>query len=547
MKPPSLRIMLALAVLAAPSLAQRPATLPVPTTGQFTIAGTVAGAIGGAPLSRARVFIVDDNDRQKQRSMVTGDDGQFSFPKVPAGKYALAGAKRGYIAAGYDEHEQFSTAIVTGAGLDTEHLSLRLKSAAILSGKVLDEAGEPVRDASVALYREDHRSGVNRILRASNQQTDDLGAYEFSSLAPGTYFVSATATPWYAVHAQSSGSEPSQPTSVDPSLDVAYLPTYYEDSSEPDEAVPVPVAAGDRTEVTIHLVPVPSLHLRFREPDNGQGFSLPNLQRPSLDGMDFVQTNGAQLISPGLWEINGVAAGKYVVSVPSQRAGTGGEMEMNITSDGEELDTAKAEMNGSVNAKVALAGGGAIPSDMSLELLNGKDRPVSGMAVDAKGEASIANVAPGEYSFHVVGPNKDYSVVAVADQQHVARGRSINVTAGATIQVSLTVAEGSATVEGFARADGKPAAGAMIVLVPDKPEANRELFRRDQSDLDGSFALRNVVPGSYTAVAIQDGWELDWSSPPVIAYYAKHGQAVTISAGKSGSQHLANPLEVQSK
>ena len=32
------------------------------------------------------------------------------------------------------------------------------------------------------------------------------------------------------------------------------------------------------------------------------------------------------------------------------------------------------------------------------------------------------------------------------------------------------------------------------------------LIRRDQSDSDGSFALRDVVPGQYTVVAIQDGW-----------------------------------------
>jgi len=55
-----------------------------------------------------------------------------------------------------------------------------------------------------------------------------------------------------------------------------------------------------------------------------------------------------------------------------------------------------------------------------------------------------------------------------------------------------------------------------------------EFFRRDQSDLDGSFALPNVVPGAYTAVAIEDTWDLDWSKPNVIAHYAKSGQKLTI-------------------
>src|SRR5271154_5791071 len=83
-------------------------------------------------------------------SGITSEDGRFEFTQLPAGKYALQGAKRGFIEAGYDQHEQFSTAIVTGAGLDTEHLMLRLSPFAVLSGKVFDEAGDPVRQAMVS-------------------------------------------------------------------------------------------------------------------------------------------------------------------------------------------------------------------------------------------------------------------------------------------------------------------------------------------------------------------------------------------------------------
>ena len=57
-------------------------------------------------------------------------------------------------------------AIVTGAGLDTEHLVLRLDPSAMLSGKILDELGEPVRQDTVSLYREDRQVGVG--LASSN-------------------------------------------------------------------------------------------------------------------------------------------------------------------------------------------------------------------------------------------------------------------------------------------------------------------------------------------------------------------------------------------
>jgi hypothetical protein len=100
-------------------------------------------------------------------------------------------------------------------------------------------------------------------------------------------------------------------------------------------------------------------------------------------------------------------------------------------------------------------------------------------------------------------------------------------------------------VEGFAKRAGKAAPGAMVVLVPKDPESHRDLFRRDQSDQDGSFSLRSVVPGSYTIVAIENGWDLDWSRPGVIAHYAEHGKTVTVLGGTQGSMHVADAVEVQ--
>jgi hypothetical protein len=69
----------------------------------------------------------------------------------------------------------------------------------------------------------------------------------------------------------------------------------------------------------------------------------------------------------------------------------------------------------------------------------------------------------------------------------------------------------------------------MVVLVPKDPELHREIFRRDQSDLDGTFTLQGVVPGTYTVLAIENDWELDWSEPGVIAAYIKNEPSVEIT------------------
>ena len=154
-------------------------------TGPWRIAGTVVNAKGGGSLTRARVTIMDAKIRQNVQSVVTSDDGRFEF-RVPAGKFALQGAKRGFITSAYNQHDQFSTAIVTGAGIDSENLTLRLSPNAVLTGRVIDEFGEPVRNAQIMVYRENRFSGVSRISRFRGAVTDDQGKYEVTPLDEGT-------------------------------------------------------------------------------------------------------------------------------------------------------------------------------------------------------------------------------------------------------------------------------------------------------------------------------------------------------------------------
>src|SRR5216684_2810516 len=288
----SLLLMMALCLLgarafAAPQIASPEATIP---GGGYRIAGTVVSKADAHPLGRARIFVRDALDQRKFQSVVTSDDGKFEFSGLPAGKYSLEGAKRGFISAGYEQHDQFSTAIVTGAGLDTESLVLRLAPDTVIAGKILDEAGDPVRHAMVTLYYVDHSGGLDQIHQFNNAQTDDQGMYEMTPLIPGTYFLSASATPWYAVHPNSEGAnsgpegQAASTAPIDRSLDVAYPMTYYPDVLEAESATPIPVRGGDRVQVDIHMNPVPALRLLFHIPGVGRvggnyGHSRGPLQR----------------------------------------------------------------------------------------------------------------------------------------------------------------------------------------------------------------------------------------------------------------------------
>ena len=76
--------------------------------------------------------------------------------------------------------------------------------------------------------------------------------------------------------------------------------------------------------------------------------------------------------------------------------------------------------------------------------------------------------------------------------------------------------------------DGKPVSQTPVVLLPNDPAHNLVLMRRDQSDSDGTFTLRRVLPGSYTVIAVADGWDLDWNDPSVVKAYAGGGVKVSI-------------------
>ena len=127
------------------------------------IAGTAVSSVTGAPLAQTRVSIADTRNRANMLWMVTNESGRFEFDRIPPGKYSLVGAKRGFLNGAYEQHEQFSTAIVTGTEFDTTQLVLRLTPMASIEGKVVDEAGDPVRQGQVTLYRENQEMGFGRI------------------------------------------------------------------------------------------------------------------------------------------------------------------------------------------------------------------------------------------------------------------------------------------------------------------------------------------------------------------------------------------------
>jgi len=537
-----------LAAICCSAMAQaRNAERTLIPTGPYSIAGMAVNARVGNALARCRVTIADAKNQRKVQSVITGDDGRFEF-HVPAGKFSLGGAKRGFISAGYNQHDEYATAIVTGADLDTENLILRLAPNAVLTGRVLDEFGEPVRNAQIMVYRRQHFEGVERTSLFRNAMTDDQGRYEVTPLNEGTYFLSAKASPWYAVHPTSSAEgAASSPAQVDSSLDVVYPATFYGDATEVDGATPIAVHGGDRLEADIHLNPVPALHLIFRvSEDLNRGMILPQLEKQVFDGTEHENAGNIQSIAPGVVEMAGIAPGRYSVRMPGSNGQWKEPTEVNLESGGE-LDVSPGRSTSQIKLAVQIEGAATLLSQLQIILRPSNGKTDYGQMVDAKGAVDFSDVIAGTYDILAASSTQRYSVVRIASEAGIISGHSLNVPAGASLTFALSLVAGSVTVDGFAKRDGKAVSGAMIVLIPKNAEADRDHFRRDESDLDGSFSLSGVIPGSYTVIAIEDVWDLEWSAPAVLAQYLKRGQTIEAGNGPAMAMHLEDAVAVQAK
>jgi hypothetical protein len=181
---------------------------------------------------------------------------------------------------------------------------------------------------------------------------------------------------------------------------------------------------------------------------------------------------------------------------------------------------------------------------ISLERMDGGSGQALYAAQEHLGRFKLDAVPPGEWAVMATLGDKAVPVVAVSAGNSHSVGNIITIREHAP-QVIVTLSDAETRIEGIAQKNGKGFSGAMIVLLPKSTALWKALTRRDQSNSDGSFALPDVGPGEYTAVAIEDGWQLDWSSPQAMARYLPGGINVSVREKSNALIRLASPVPVQ--
>jgi hypothetical protein len=181
-----------------------------------------------------------------------------------------------------------------------------------------------------------------------------------------------------------------------------------------------------------------------------------------------------------------------------------------------------------------------------LTRLNGADREETQYVPVNDGRFRFTDVPAGDWELTGQSGETVAPVVAVTVNGKSHAGGALTVN-GHPMTLQATVATGGTRIEGITRKAGKGRAGAMVLLAPRAPEAMHALARRDQSDSDGSFALRDVVPGEYVVVAIEDGWQMDWGLPGALDSYLSRGVPVRVTAGSGKLLRLKAPVPVQTR
>jgi hypothetical protein len=190
--------------------------------------------------------------------------------------------------------------------------------------------------------------------------------------------------------------------------------------------------------------------------------------------------------------------------------------------------------------------GNQSPSPQINIMLQDSHRQVLGFqAIDPAGEVELSNIPAGKYRILVNSPNGIYSVVRTISAGVESAGHELNVAAGSSVSVTVVLGLGLVGVQGFVKRGDKPASGVMVALIPIEQRSHVEMYRRDQSNSDGSFLLPAVIPGNYTLIAVEDAWGFQWQQPDVLNRYLRHGQNLTIGELMTATVHLPEAVQVQ--
>jgi protocatechuate 3,4-dioxygenase beta subunit len=540
------------AALLSCAAAQKPVSSKEPALA--TLEGMVVKDPGDQPLKKAIIELIGENQEESGNYTATSDqEGHFTVTGIRVGRYHMFVERIGYLEVDEKHRQSTGTTLSFEPGQEVKDQVLRMLPAAIITGRVVDEEGDPMPDVQIWVGRR-QAGGKFKLNPTGSAQTNDVGEYRIGGLFPGKYYLMATPTPNFQslVQTQKNPADPS-----DPSADLSYVATFYPNATTRAGASPIELHAGDDMPVDFSLTRIHTARIRGRVEGLEPGVKAAVVLRTKDVSSMFDATETGK---DGKFEIAHVAPGSYALMATTEANRP--QMIQRVVEVGESnIDDLRlapqplATLHGRVHFPKAIRPDFS-QFKVSLSSVNEDDNYPGNVVVGQDdstgfsgpvrlkpdGSFEMKNVPPGLYEVDVLAdykPLNDSFVESIVVGMKDVTDAGLNV-AGGTITIDVTVSSGAGSVDGTVANDkGEAIPNATVVAVPDsKFRKHQDRYSRVSTDQSGHFTMRGLRPGEYKLLA----WEVleddEYLDPEFLAPFESQATVTKIEKGARQSVSL---------
>jgi hypothetical protein len=481
--------------------------------------------------------------------------GRFAMKDIDPGKYRLMVDKTGFVSTQYGARGSLrpGTILTLDRGKKVAEIVFRLAPHAVVTGRVVDEDGDPVANSQVLLARTSYAQGKKQLSYASGAQTNDLGEYRIFGVAPGKYYLSASYRSMVAMNALD--------RSAAAGSDEDYVPTYYPGTTELSAAAQIDVPAGGQVpNMSVKLVKVRTMRVRGHVSQAAvpgrANISLMLMPRSNDSmGMNFGMNRSRPPDAKGNFELTGVAPGAYFLRASVFT----GEKSYSVRLPVDVGNTNVENLNVTITQGNPLTGNVLVEGDTPQDLTDTRVllRPRDpGMAmfsigngtVRADGAFKMDDVSPDQYTLTLFGLPDGFYVKTVRLGQTEVPPSNIDLSSGAREPLSIVVSPKAGQITGAVQNSKTQQAvpGASVVLIPQAKERKDDFsfYKTTPTDQFGNFTFKNLPPGDYKVFAWEDLEPGAYYDPEFVKPVDSNGEKVTVTeSGKHAVQVTMIPAD----
>ena len=486
------------------------------------------------------VTVAEPGAKEPKKTFTAASDasGKFKFDHVDPGDYYFTVKHAGFVDQTYKVTglNRSEGRLHLTAGQELHDVEFRLVPQGAVSGKVVDEDGDPVGDAMVSASKYSFASGRRRLQPADSAQTNDRGEFRLGKLPPGRYYLSAEVMGFNLA-----ASIPPPPK--DGSPEAGYVATYFPRTTDVQVAESVDVkAGGDIPGFVIHLQKSRVVRLKGKLV-GADGSPLKQAQLMLMSGARPGSMRMTAVNNPeGTFELANVPPGTYM-AMTMQMTGSTPSMTMQpLIVPNENLSDIKLGLapEGTVQGKVTVAGDGKVAvKGFSVMLAGGDDAAImpSTTAVDESGTFQLKKIASASYELTLPRVPAGAYLKSVLWNGREKLGESFDFSSSSAGDLQVILGTDGSTFDAKVSLGDKPASDATAVLLPaEAGRRNTVTTRSESTDDTGHAAFKDVPPGGYLVFAWEKVEDGDWFDPAFLKAAANDGVRVTI--GPKDNQHL---------